>query len=69
MKQLREQYTLAFNIGEIEKLHLELRKYTAQKYPTFTQDIINSLYTNMQKHVYKTQRKNTGMYKEREIQS
>ena len=45
-EQLREQYTLAFNIEEIEKLHLEFRNIL-HKISYVTQDMINFFNTNM----------------------
>ena len=45
-EQLREQYTLSFNIEEIQKLHSEF-KNILHKISYVTQDMINSLYTNM----------------------
>ena len=59
-EQLREQYTLAFNIVEIEKLHLEF-KNILHKISYVTQDMINSLYTNM-KNVFINPAKKTAMY-------
>ena len=43
-EQLREQYILAFNIEEIEKLHLELKKYPAQNILRYTRYDKLSLY-------------------------